>query len=65
LLTAKRDAQAAQRFFRKTLGATHTSTPRAINVDKNAAYPKAMDTLKTKEVLPKTTQLRQNKYLNN
>jgi transposase-like protein len=64
LLTAKRDAQAAQRFFRKTLGATHTSNPRVINVDKNAAYPKAMDTLKTKKVLPET-QLRQNKYLNN
>jgi transposase-like protein len=65
LLTAKRDATAAERFFRKTLSATHTQTPRVINVDKNAAYPKAADTLKTKEVLPESTQLRQNKYLNN
>jgi len=65
LSTAKRDATAAERFFRKTLSATHTQTPRVINVDKNAAYPKAADTLKTKEVLPESIQLRQNKYLNN
>ena len=65
LLTAKRDATAAARFFRKTLGATHTQTPRVINVDKNAAYPKATDTLTADETLPHTVELRQNKYLNN
>lgn len=65
LLTAKRDATAAERFFRKTLGATHTQTPRVVNVDKNAAYPKATDTLTADETLPKTVELRQNKYLNN
>jgi len=65
LLSAKRDATAAERFFRKTLGATHTQTPRVINVDKNAAYPKAVETLKEQKELSKTTQLRQNKYLNN
>ena len=65
LLTAKRDAPAAERFFRKTLNATHTQTPRVINVDKNAAYPKAALTLTEDETLPKTVELRQNKYLNN
>ena len=46
LLTAKRDAQAAKRFFRMALQATHTQQPRVINVDKNAAYPKAIDQMK-------------------
>lgn len=46
LLTAKRDATAAERFFRQALAATHTQTPRVINVDQNAAYPKAEKTLK-------------------
>lgn len=36
-----------------------------INVDKNAAYSKATDTLQADDTLPKTTELRQNKYLNN
>jgi hypothetical protein len=34
-----------------------------INVDKNAAYPPAVDHLKADEQLPATTQLRQVKYL--
>jgi len=38
LLCAKRDA-AAERFWRKTLKASQTQTPRVINVDRNAAYP--------------------------
>ncbi len=65
LLTAKRDAQAAKRFFRKALNAVHTQEPRVINVDKNAAYPKAIDELKEKEQLSAEVQLRQNKCLNN
>ena len=65
LLTAKRDATAAERFFRKTLNATHNQTPRVVNVDKNAAYPKAIDMLTGDETLPNTVELRQNKYLNN
>ena len=36
-----------------------------INVDKNAAYPKAIDELKEKEELSAAVKLRQNKYLNN
>ena len=65
LLSAKRDGRAAARFFRKVLKAQHTQTPRVINVDKNAAYPAAMETLKQEETIDKETQLRQSKYLNN
>ena len=64
MLSAKRDSKAA-RFFRKVLKATHTQAPRVITVDKNAAYPKAIETLKVDETLSGTTELRQKKDLNN
>ena len=64
-LSAKRDAAAAQAFFEKALDAPHTVSPRVINVDKNAAYPKAVDRLKTNQQLPLECELRQVKYLNN
>ena len=41
---------AAKRFFRKTLQAAHTQEPRVINVDKNAAYSKAIDEMKVERV---------------
>lgn len=62
LLSAKRDAKAAECFFFKTLNSLHNQTPRVINVDKNAAYSKAMEVLKAKEVLPQECELRQCKY---
>jgi transposase-like protein len=65
LLTAKRDAQAAKRFFRKTLNAPNSTTPRVINADKHKAYPPAVAELQQEEILSISTQLRQNKYLNN
>ena len=34
-------------------------------MDKNAAYPKAIDELKEKKDLPKKVKLRQKKYLTN
>ena len=40
-------------------------TPRVINVDKHAAYPKAIADLKARGVLPERVELRQVKYLNN
>ncbi len=40
-------------------------SPRVINVDKNAAYPKAIADLKARGVLPTHVELRQVKYLNN
>ena len=65
MLSAKRNAQAAKRFFRKALKAVHNQSPRVINVDKNAAYPPAIDELKAEETLTKITELRPVKYLNN
>jgi IS6 family transposase len=38
---------------------------RVINVDKNAAYPKALADLKAAGILPEQVELRQIKYLNN
>lgn len=65
LLRAKRDAKAAKRFLDKVMKAIHTQEPRAINVDKNAAYPKAIEEMKAEKELPQIVELRQNKYLNN
>ena len=65
LLSAKRDAAAAQRFSRKALGQPHTVNPRTITVDKNAAYPAAVTALKREGELWRFSRLRQVKYLNN
>ena len=46
VLRAKRDAKAATRFFKKTLGANHTEVPRVINVYKNPALASAINNLK-------------------
>jgi transposase-like protein len=65
MLSAKRNGKAATRFFRKVLKAQHSQAPPVVNVDKNAAYPVAMDALKEDEAIAAETELRQSKYLNN
>ncbi len=65
MLSAKRNKKAAKRFFKKVLKARHNKEPRVINVDKNAAYPPAIEELKEDKVLEKKSELRQVKYLNN
>jgi transposase, IS6 family len=65
MLSATRDADAAEQFFRKVLDASHTTLPRVITVDQNAAYPPAFDALQRDSTLPETCLLRQCKYLNN
>jgi len=65
MLSAKRDARAAKRFFRRMLKAASHSSPRVINVDKNQAYPPAVEQLKEEGTFPNRTELRQYKYLNN
>jgi transposase, IS6 family len=65
LLSAKRDASAAKRFFRKALAQPHTVNPRTITVDKNPAYTKAVADMKSGGQLWRFTRLRQAKYLNN
>src|SRR6478752_7889747 len=65
LLSPKRDAAAARRFFRKALGQPHTVNPRTITVDKNAAYPIAAKAMKEDGELWRRSRLRQVKHLNN
>jgi transposase, IS6 family len=65
MLSARRDKRAAKRFFRKMLKTAKGQSPRVINVDKNQAYPPAIEELKNEGVLAATSQLRQCKYLNN
>src|SRR5262249_4559576 len=65
LLTAKRDAAAAKRVFRKTLLDPTNPQPRVINLDKNQAYPSAVEELKVEGTLRRRCRLRQCKYLNN
>lgn len=65
LLTAKRDAAAAKRFFRKVLQTVANPSPRVINVDQNAAYSVAVKSLKAEGHLSRRCHLRQCRYLNN
>jgi transposase-like protein len=65
LLSPKRDAAAARRFFRKALKQTHTVNPRTITVDKNAAYPLATRAMKRDGELWRFAKLPQVKFLNN
>jgi transposase-like protein len=65
LLSARRNAEAAKRFFRKALGQPHTVNPRTITVDKNPAYPCALEQLKEGGELWRRSRMRQCKFLNN
>jgi IS6 family transposase len=65
LLNQTRDTQGAKRFLARALDASHTTTPRVINVDRNPAYPKAVDEIKAEGQLPEGCKLRPVKYLNN
>jgi IS6 family transposase len=62
LLSETRYAQAAKRSLARAPGASHTTTPRVINVDRDPAYPKVMDELKAEGQLPQGCQLRLVKY---
>jgi transposase-like protein len=65
LLSAKRNAAAAKRLFRKALGQPHTVNPRTITVDKNPSYPRAVAEMTEDGELWRRSQLRQVKFLNN
>ena len=65
LLTARRDAAAAKRFLLNAMAASGSALPRVMNVDKNPAYPAAVEELKAEGTLPRRVRLRQCKYLNN
>jgi IS6 family transposase len=64
-LNETRSTRAAKRFFKKMLGSSHVSVPRVINVDRNAAYPGAINDLKQEGLLPDASEFRPVKYLNN
>jgi IS6 family transposase len=65
MLSAKRDARAANLFFRKMLKAPKHQSTRVINVDQNRSYPPAAEELKEEGVLSVAALLRSYKYLNN
>ena len=64
-LSKTRNQKDAKRFFKKALRSFHVSKPRVITVDKNPAYPIAIEQLKKEKSIPDGMQLRQQKYLNN
>jgi IS6 family transposase len=55
----------ATESFKQETQKVSKPAPRVLNVDKNAAYPKAIAELKASGVLPESVELRQVKYLNN
>ena len=65
LLTAKRDAAAVLRFFRKAI--RHHGEPEVVTIDKSGANTAALATLNAgkSEQDEDTITVRQNKYLNN
>ncbi|AJJ61796.1 integrase core domain protein [Yersinia aldovae 670-83] len=63
LLTAKRDAAAALRFFRKAI--RHHGEPEIVGIDKSGANTAALTTLSADKPEEETMTVRQNKYLNN
>ncbi|MFL0405650.1 IS6 family transposase [Bacillus nitratireducens] len=64
-LSKARNQKAAKRFFKKALQSFHISEPRVVTVDKNPAYPIAVEELRKEKKMPLGIQLRQVKYLNN
>ena len=65
LLSAKRDAAAAKRFFQNALSSPNHPAPRVINVDRNPSYPPVIEELKTEGTLRRRCRLRPVQYLNN
>ncbi|MFS0907119.1 IS6 family transposase [Priestia aryabhattai] len=64
-LSKSRDHKAEKHLFKKALQSFYISIPRVITVDKNPAYPLAMEELKKEKKMPAGIQIRQVKYLNN
>src|SRR5260370_32583740 len=58
LLSARRDAAAARRFFQKALCSPNHPTPWVINVDKNPSYPPVVEVLKSEGTLRRRCRLR-------
>ena len=65
LLSALRDAAAAQRLFRKALSEPSHPPPRVINTDKARLYGSAITGVKAEETLRRRCRYRPVQYLNN
>jgi transposase-like protein len=65
LLSARRDADAAKRLFRKALRAPSHPHPRVINTDLAPIYPSAISAIKKEGALPSWCGRRPVQYLNN
>ena len=65
MLSSKRNRKSAKRFFKKALSSNHNQIPREITVDKNPAYPLAIDELKNEKNMLKNVEIGQTRYLNN
>lgn len=63
-LSKTRNTEAAKHFFKKALQSFHVSKSHVITVDKNLAYPMAIEELKNQKKMPIGIQLRRVKYLN-
>ncbi|CAI1992200.1 Integrase core domain [Serratia proteamaculans] len=63
LLTAKRDAAAVLRFFRKDI--LHKGEPEIVTIGKSGATTVALTTLNADKPEEETITVKQNKYLNN
>jgi transposase, IS6 family len=61
LLSAKRDAAAAECFLAKALGGENHPAPRVINTDEHAGYPPAIMRLKAEETLEENCRHRQSR----
>jgi transposase, IS6 family len=64
-LSAKRDKQAARRFFRRALGRANTRQPREIVTDRLKSYPGALRELKREGELWRFARHRRGRWLNN
>jgi transposase, IS6 family len=65
LLSAKRDANAAKRLFRKALSSASHPQPRVINTDLAPIYTSAIPTIKEEGLLRGRCRHRPVQYLNN
>lgn len=65
IFSKARDHKAAKRFFKKALQSFHVSKSRVVTVDKNPAYPIAIEHLKKEQRMLADIQIRRIKYLNN
>ncbi len=65
MLSAKRDINAAKRFFKKMMRADHRRLPFSISVDNYASYPAAFSASQQEGILPLDCKLRRTKYLTN